>query len=429
MTPLSRVRRNASTAALAVAVALAVAAAAGCRAKTRPEAEEPPAASRPGRGEGEHTTPVGRDAPPRVRPGAEPHDAAPARVDQRAEPEDTAPPVRPSPRSEFAAAYAGGTRLVMFGGDGYTEGRKLGDTWEYDSRTHRWTQYEQRGEKPSPRSWPAMAYAGGTKVVMFGGHVGRGKGFVGDTWEYDVETHAWERVRPEGDGPSARGGHALAYLGGAKVLMFGGFNFGAPEKRYTDTWEYDAAARAWRKISTRGKTPPVRGDYDMAWAGENRAVLFGGSYPAGKGLRHRADTWQYDATTQTWQEVAAPGPKGRCDHAMAGLGDGKILLMGGWQDRKDAIFRDVWEFDAARGAWREIERDGISPSRRHIHVMARAGKSKVVVFGGSSRTDETWEYSRAKRKWTAALGRRSMELAWTSKEATGTYCAAWADYD
>lgn len=306
---------------------------------------------------------------------------------------------RPPARAEYDMAYVGGSKVVMFGGDGYWPELKLDDTWEYDTKTHRWTEYTRRGPTPLARSWNAMAYCGGTKLVMFGGHgVGRGRELLQDTWEYDGQARRWTRIDTGGREPQPRNGHALAYLGGSKVLLYGGWTVGG---RYlTDTWEYDAATRQWTPITVQGQSPPIRGDFPMAYLSNGRVILFGGSFPAG-GLSHRNDTWVYDGAKRTWTKTEAEGetPPPRCDGALAHLAKGKVLLFGGWQDRQDRIFDDTWEYDAQTQIWQLIEIRGPKPARRHIHAMSRAGNGTVVLFGGSSKTDETWEYEAAGRTW------------------------------
>jgi len=189
----------------------------------------------------------------------------------------------------------------------------------------------------------------------------------------------------------------LAYLGGSKVLLFGGWGRGGYR---TDTWVYDTEADVWHEIMIDGPSPPIRGDFPMSYLEDGRVMLFGGSYPD-NGLKHRNDTWLFDAEEEKWLPVEPKGdiPAPRCDGALAFLGAGKALLFGGWQDRKDRIFNDTWEFDLKIRTWKMVALKAPKPARRHIHAMSRAGDGLVVLFGGSSETNETWEYLAATQTW------------------------------
>ena len=62
----------------------------------------------------------------------------------------------PPSREEFDMTYAGGTKLVMFGGNGHVPRITLRDTWEYDTATGTWTEYNRAGRRPSLRCWQAL---------------------------------------------------------------------------------------------------------------------------------------------------------------------------------------------------------------------------------------------------------------------------------
>ena len=249
--------------------------------------------------------------------------------------------------------------------------------------------------------WHAMSYAGGSTVVMYGGRARHGPGFLADTWEYDVDAHTWQLVAEDG-GPGGRNGHAMAYLGGSRVVMFGGW---ARSGYLRDTWEYDASTHTWTPIAAEGESPPVRGDFPMAHAGEGRAVLFGGSYKMGGA--HRNDTWEYDAASRRWQRIDVDGPKPspRCDAAMAHVGKREVVLFGGWQDRDDAIFNDTWRYNGENRVWTRMEPAprAALPAVRYIHAMASLGGGAILAFGGNTRTDETWEYDGQARAWHERL--------------------------
>ncbi|MEI7659122.1 MAG: immunoglobulin domain-containing protein, partial [Phycisphaerae bacterium] len=109
------------------------------------------------------------------------------------------------------------------------------------------------------------AVNGGT--LLFGGRNDRGE-MLGDTWL--LKDDQW--LRREGAGPSARSDHAMASMGSAGVLLFGGKTQLDDSTCMGDTWRWDGAA--WTLMATTG--PSARGGHSMAYdVARNRVVLFG----------------------------------------------------------------------------------------------------------------------------------------------------------
>lgn len=125
---------------------------------------------------------------------------------------------------------------------------------------------------------------------------------------------AWEREEPRSQGaaPHPRTCHAVVALSGGRVLMFGG------ELRDThvgvmangaDTWIYDLGKRAWRRVL--GPGPPGRCHIGMAATADGElAFLQGGWFNPGPGEESLvyADSWLFDARTETWRELPASEP-------------------------------------------------------------------------------------------------------------------------
>src|SRR5204863_355439 len=142
------------------------------------------------------------------------------------------------------------------------------------------------------------------KTVLFGG---QGNGvYNGQTWEWNGST--WT-LRSSG-GPSARGGHGMAYDAGRSVtVLFGGYNnnFGYNG----ETWEWDGSA--WTLRTSTGPIPRYR--HAMAYdAGRGVTVLFGGYYRDSTD-HYLGDTWEWDGSA--WTLRSNSGPSQRYGHAMA----------------------------------------------------------------------------------------------------------------
>lgn len=151
--------------------------------------------------------------------------------------EKMAPHVRPRPRSYFAIAYdEGSDRIVMFGGGSEA------DTWAYDLDTDAWTRLDV-AVAPPPRAYAAMAYDSGTdRIILFGGVTGPSEKPLADTWSLDLESATWSRLA--GEGPSARGWHAMtADREAGVIVLFGG---GPTRDRCTDeTWVFAPGSGSW----------------------------------------------------------------------------------------------------------------------------------------------------------------------------------------
>lgn len=302
---------------------------------------------------------------------------------------------KPTARYCHAMAYAGSSKLIIFGG---YNGGLLGDTWEYNVTNHTWTQYNTDGtpdiNKPGPRFYHTLTYAGGSKLILFGGYNG---GMLGDTWEYDVNNHTWVQYNTGGipgtDKPIIKYSHAMAYAGGSKLILFGGSN----GNNLGDTWEYDASNHSWTQFNTGGTPgidkPVSRFVHTMAYAGGSKLILFAGYNSSSLG-----DTWEYDVLNHIWTQYNTGGtsgidkPIGRICHAMSYAGGSKIILFGGTYS--SGRQQDTWEYDDSNYTWTEYNKTGTKPGIRENHSLSYAGGMILILFGGynSGNLGDTWEY-------------------------------------
>ena len=104
-----------------------------------------------------------------------------------------------------------------------------------DGGACRWSRPVVVGQHPSHRSMHSMVPVelelGETAedaevrslLVVFGGWSGPGGRFLNDLHALDVNTLEWTELRPEGDVPEPRGGHAACCVG-TDLYVFGGAN-------------------------------------------------------------------------------------------------------------------------------------------------------------------------------------------------------------
>jgi hypothetical protein len=205
----------------------------------------------------------------------------------------------------------------------------------------------------------------------------------------------WIKKNPAGDLPLARFGHALAYIGDDKILCYGG-NGGYPGPYAHDTWVYDLSDSSWTNLNP-DPFPPIRRDHAMAYIGDNKVLMFGGYYPA-----YLGETWLYTLNNNSWTQLnPEQNPGDRYSHAMCYVGDDKVLIHGGVGD--PGYLDDMWIFDLSDNTWTEIIPVGAKPSPRHYHKIAEISENKFLLYGGydTARVKmDTWLYDLTLNSWT-----------------------------
>jgi N-acetylneuraminic acid mutarotase len=136
----------------------------------------------------------------------------------------------------------------------------------------------------------------------------------------------------------------------------------------------------------------------MAYIGEGKVLLFGGWEGSCDG-----ETWLYDLSDSTWTNKApATSPPARADHAMAYLGGDRVLLFGGLEDIWEPPLGDTWVYDLSDNTWTE-QAPAAAPSAREWHAMAYLGRGQALMFGGfdyDGPNGETWVYDLSDNSWT-----------------------------
>lgn len=303
--------------------------------------------------------------------------------------------VSPPARFRPAMARIDEGKAILFGGTP-DESIVLNDTWEYDTSNHTWSEITISGDVPQGRVEHVMAYAGGTKIVMFGGGDAKvAETLFSGTWEYESSAETWTKYSISGPNPNRAS--AMAYAGGNKVVSFGGFT----DSGINETWDYDAATHTWTKPNITGTTPSDRCCHAMAYAGGNKVVMFGGDTGSWTESVSEGTAWIYDAENHTWSENNTTGvkPDARIHHVMVYAGGSKIIMYGGFKGSRanPEHLSDTWEYDAETYTWTEIDTQG-NPGGSVTDAAAYVGNGKIVLFIGHSR--DTWEYDISNHTWT-----------------------------
>jgi hypothetical protein len=243
---------------------------------------------------------------------------------------------------------------------------------------------------PPGRSRSCVAYdPEGRRLIMRGG---RANGFdlANDkTWELDLATNVWtERVTELG--PPGVVGCAMTYVSSQRAIYHygGGFQVDGAFGFSDELWRFDLATNQWSRVSASG-AGPTRG-YDMTMSERGGTILLfgGGIGTQGNGLFSR-ELFTFDVARAQWTRLAASGPRpvGRRGHWMLVSADAQRILIGGGESNMSAL-EDVWLYDRARGAWRDLTQEASEerPNGQGTFSTALPGPQGVTatIFSGIS---------------------------------------------
>ncbi len=335
------------------------------------------------------------------------------------------PTVKPAARVDALMTYdAKRGKLVMIGGGGASEPN--GAVWEYDGT---WTRKDPAGVTPIYRSGMAMAYDPvSTHVMLYGGSASP---VTDEQWMWNGTT--WTQFL--GARPSARRDAVLAYAGGGRMLLFGGRNAGSggPATVLSDTWMWDGAAwsqvldptplafsvavtafeegkelrygggtsasiftnevwertrKGWKQFVT-GNDPPVRQFPGMVYdSARKQFVLFGGGL-----ANNTADNTLYRRAGSVWSAVPpVNAPAGRVLPIMAYDAARRKTIVYGGVDASFTPIPDMWSWDGA--AWASVTPAHLPPATHGAAAGYDPIREQVVIFGGGNvanrPVDQTW---------------------------------------
>jgi photosystem II stability/assembly factor-like uncharacterized protein/N-acetylneuraminic acid mutarotase len=171
----------------------------------------------------------------------------------------------------------------------------LKDLWQYDPPTNTWL---QRATFPGAASKGCSVVTINNKAYVINGSQYNGTAIVyyNECWEYDPATDSWLQ---RSSFPGAGRIYTMASVSGNKLICGGGNN---ATTYFNDYFQYDPATDLWTPIAavpsnayrTNGQT----------FSKNNKAYFIGGYFPS----NNETTVWSYDASTSTWDSLAATIP-------------------------------------------------------------------------------------------------------------------------
>ncbi len=203
-------------------------------------------------------------------------------------------------------------------------------------------------------------------------------------------------VQEAGPAPSRRMYHNMVYNPGTgRILLFGGQAVHHWEMDLQDTWAYDPTNNSWQ-------------DLGLLEAGEVYGVAFDEAAGRAIMLNMEGETWAYDPAAGTWEQRNPAGaPSRRCGHRMVyDARAGKVILFGGFKCTgiSDPLMNDTWAYDYQSDTWEEMSPQ-VSPPVRIYHGMVYQPDAGVtLVWGGRQEegVEDTgvWAYDYMANTWT-----------------------------
>ena len=76
-------------------------------------------------------------------------------------------------------------------------------------------------------------------------------------------------------------------------------------------------------------------------------------------------------------------PEGRRSHGMLAMG-GKLIVFGGFNQKKYKHYNDLWEFDPRTNLWRCLFQLGNQPRPRRRFTFLEVSPGRIILHGGTS---------------------------------------------
>jgi hypothetical protein len=232
---------------------------------------------------------------------------------------------------------------------GYNDNGPLDDIYRYDYKINKWTKLITTSTSsskiiatPLPRlecDCCLISAGDNTNIYLFGGiqNIDDQVLIYNDLWYYNTNKLSWLCIAEETP-ISERSGHVLLSISNNNFIVHGGECLG---RWFDDTWLYDIKQKKWMLIAINGRKPIPRSSHSIVYCEDSNIIaLFGGitSSSIQQEMVHLNDLWILDMKTNNdprewiWQMLTFPGlcPSPRDLAALMSLGNGKIMIMGGY---------------------------------------------------------------------------------------------------
>jgi N-acetylneuraminic acid mutarotase len=268
-------------------------------------------------------------------------------------------------------------KILVAGGWGDTGG--LAGSVVYDPTAGTWS--ATSNQLTNPRSWHTATLLANGKVLVTGG---QGQFTMLKSGElYDPGTNSWSDGGTMND---ARGYHTATLLPNGKVLVAGGYDTNYHRLASAELYDPANTTAPWSSGGTMNKS---RVSHTATLLGNGRVLVVGGK---DDDLFESAELYDPTAgSTGSWSDTSAPATDPRYAHTATLLGNGKVLVAGGYPY---LMMNSSWLYDPANSVtpWSNA---GNLIKGRYLHTATLLGNGKVLLAGGywwATGTDSTELY-------------------------------------
>ncbi|KLT43567.1 galactose oxidase, partial [Cutaneotrichosporon oleaginosum] len=289
------------------------------------------------------------------------------------------------------------------------------------------------------RSSHSLNVVGG-KAYIFGGELESRTPVDNAMHVVNLATGDYEKIEADG-APPLRVGHAAAAIG-RSIFLFGGRGGPAmePLEEQGAVYEFDTAARSWRKHTPSGAYPCAR-SYHCAAGTPDKIVVHAG---CGSGPR-LSDAWAFVPSASEWTQLPDAPRAGRGGATLCSEG-GALWRFGGFNGVTelggaiDTFSKDAWasarfgeEVGLSRDAAATLQQSkGTGPGPRSVAGMHAVGERLVVVMGEGKPSitggheaagnfwDDVWTYTPSSGEWAevAIEGEKPNARGWFASDST-----------
>ncbi|MHA1961985.1 MAG: Kelch repeat-containing protein [Candidatus Thorarchaeota archaeon] len=199
----------------------------------------------------------------------------------------------------------------------------------------------------------------------------------------DVDSD-WTEASPPSS-PSARGYTAMAYDAESDVvILFGGYEGGQHWSTEADTWAYDASADTWTDMAP-SSAPPGLGGHAMTYDSKNdRVILFAGGNTSNIDT---GETWAYDHNSNTWiNRTPTLSPPPRSGHKLVYDSQSELVILWGgqvWGIYEETYARqDTWTYNYDTNTWTNVTTAESPLRRRFFNMVYDEHADRTILFGG-----------------------------------------------
>jgi N-acetylneuraminic acid mutarotase len=238
-----------------------------------------------------------------------------------------------------------------------------------------WAPTSTGNNVPSNRARHTAVWTG-AKMIVWGGYNYNAPGITNTGGIYDPVLDSWTVTSTGANCPLGRDTHTAVWTG-TKMIVWGGLTSVGPAV-YNTGGVYDPLTDTWTATSTSG-APTARDYHTAVWTG-SKMIVWGG-YNSVTGLNYNNAGGVYDPLTDTWTATSTTNaPTGRRLHTAVWTGS-KMIIWGGL-DTTFAFTNTGGIYDPVTDSWTPTSVGVNVPSARGTHTAVWTG-SKMIIWGGT----------------------------------------------